>query len=285
MARAQSASNIAQLIIVTRLRKSLLTPHVLNGQLVSVMIDSLVSGAIGRKASSSSSRVGGPIDPNSRNGGMGLDGGTEEGGYHDSASAARNRGIDRAERLAHVSARPARRRASGRTAESFLSDPFNFYYAFYLPNQQMQAMRPRPIDTLNQAVAAPAILLADGPPRIVQPDFTLWRPDLRSSPPLLRPGSGTACKSLPVLAGSLEFRRHRARRSITVAQPPISPVSRSAVEPNANVSAARQQSRSRAGLVLSRGGGGGGGMMGGGGMGGGMGGMGGGGMGGMGGMM
>jgi len=35
-----------------------------------------------------------------------------------------------------------------------LSDPFNFYYAFYLPNQQMQAMRPRPIDTLNQAVAA-----------------------------------------------------------------------------------------------------------------------------------
>ncbi len=36
----------------------------------------------------------------------------------------------------------------------FLSDPFNFYYAFYLPNQQLQAMRPRPIDTLNQAVAA-----------------------------------------------------------------------------------------------------------------------------------
>ena len=35
----------------------------------------------------------------------------------------------------------------------FLSDPFTFYYAFYLPNQQLQALRPRPIDTLNQAVA------------------------------------------------------------------------------------------------------------------------------------
>ena len=33
------------------------------------------------------------------------------------------------------------------------SDPFTFYYAFYLPNQQLNAMRPRPIDTLNQAVA------------------------------------------------------------------------------------------------------------------------------------
>jgi hypothetical protein len=34
-----------------------------------------------------------------------------------------------------------------------VSDPFTFYYAFYLPNQQLQAMRPRPIDTLNNAVA------------------------------------------------------------------------------------------------------------------------------------
>jgi hypothetical protein len=32
------------------------------------------------------------------------------------------------------------------------SDPFAFYYAYYLPNQQMQAVRPRPIDTINQAV-------------------------------------------------------------------------------------------------------------------------------------
>ena len=34
-----------------------------------------------------------------------------------------------------------------------VSDPFAFYYMFYLPNQQLQSLRPRPIDTLNQAVA------------------------------------------------------------------------------------------------------------------------------------
>ena len=32
------------------------------------------------------------------------------------------------------------------------TDPFAFYYAYYLPNQQMQAMRPRPIDMINEAV-------------------------------------------------------------------------------------------------------------------------------------
>jgi hypothetical protein len=32
------------------------------------------------------------------------------------------------------------------------ADPFTFYYAFYLPNQQMQALRPKPIDIINQAV-------------------------------------------------------------------------------------------------------------------------------------
>ncbi len=32
-----------------------------------------------------------------------------------------------------------------------VSDPFTFYYAYYLPNQQVQALRPRPIDTINQA--------------------------------------------------------------------------------------------------------------------------------------
>jgi hypothetical protein len=32
------------------------------------------------------------------------------------------------------------------------SDPFTFYYAYYLPNQQMQSMRPTPMDTINQSV-------------------------------------------------------------------------------------------------------------------------------------
>ncbi len=34
-----------------------------------------------------------------------------------------------------------------------LTDPFQFYYGIYLPNQQLQSLRPRPIDTLNSAVA------------------------------------------------------------------------------------------------------------------------------------
>ena len=38
----------------------------------------------------------------------------------------------------------ARRRLSQRSV--------HFYYAFYLPNQQLQSLRPRPIDTLNQAM-------------------------------------------------------------------------------------------------------------------------------------
>jgi len=32
------------------------------------------------------------------------------------------------------------------------ADPFTFYYAYYLPNQQMQSMRPTPMDTINQSV-------------------------------------------------------------------------------------------------------------------------------------
>jgi hypothetical protein len=32
------------------------------------------------------------------------------------------------------------------------SDPFAFYYAFYLPNQQIQALRPKPQDTINENV-------------------------------------------------------------------------------------------------------------------------------------
>jgi hypothetical protein len=34
---------------------------------------------------------------------------------------------------------------------AILNDPFTFYYAVYLPNQQLQAMRPRPMDTIDSA--------------------------------------------------------------------------------------------------------------------------------------
>jgi hypothetical protein len=30
-----------------------------------------------------------------------------------------------------------------------LNDPFTFYYAIYLPNQQLQSLRPSPLDTIN----------------------------------------------------------------------------------------------------------------------------------------
>jgi len=33
-------------------------------------------------------------------------------------------------------------------------DPFAFYYAFYLPNQQLQALRPTPMDSINQAMVS-----------------------------------------------------------------------------------------------------------------------------------
>ena len=36
----------------------------------------------------------------------------------------------------------------------FGGDPFQFYYAYYLPNQAMLSMRNRPIDTLNQFTAS-----------------------------------------------------------------------------------------------------------------------------------
>jgi hypothetical protein len=36
---------------------------------------------------------------------------------------------------------------------AILNDPFSFYYAVYLPNQQLQAMRPMTSDTINSAMA------------------------------------------------------------------------------------------------------------------------------------
>src|SRR5271157_855029 len=50
----------------------------------------------------------------------------------------------------------ARAQAQATTPGAGLSniaiDPFTFYYAYYLPNQQLQSMRPTPMDTINQAV-------------------------------------------------------------------------------------------------------------------------------------
>jgi hypothetical protein len=40
----------------------------------------------------------------------------------------------------------------GAVTGDLLNDPFAFYYAVYLPNQQLQAMRPTPLDSVNQAL-------------------------------------------------------------------------------------------------------------------------------------
>jgi hypothetical protein len=42
--------------------------------------------------------------------------------------------------------------ATGLPGQNFLNDPFSFYYAIYLPNQQLQAMRPTPLDSVNDAM-------------------------------------------------------------------------------------------------------------------------------------
>ncbi len=47
---------------------------------------------------------------------------------------------------------PAERAVAQAPGTGLLADPFSFYYAIYLPNQQLQAMRPTASDPINQAV-------------------------------------------------------------------------------------------------------------------------------------
>ena len=56
-----------------------------------------------------------------------------------------------------LSAFPGRAEAQSATgtgldAGGLLNDPFTFYYAIYLPNQQLQAMRPGPLDAVSGAM-------------------------------------------------------------------------------------------------------------------------------------
>ena len=48
------------------------------------------------------------------------------------------------------------RRGEAQTAalspNGIFDDPFTFYYAYYLPNQQLQALRPSPLDSVNSAM-------------------------------------------------------------------------------------------------------------------------------------
>jgi hypothetical protein len=40
----------------------------------------------------------------------------------------------------------------GVSSGGFMSDPFQFYYSIYLPNQALQSMRPTPMDSINSAM-------------------------------------------------------------------------------------------------------------------------------------
>ena len=44
--------------------------------------------------------------------------------------------------------------AGALAGQGMLADPFSFYYAIYLPNQQLQSMRPTPLDSVNDALVA-----------------------------------------------------------------------------------------------------------------------------------
>jgi hypothetical protein len=54
--------------------------------------------------------------------------------------------------LAPAPARAQTNANLGSGLNNITADPFLFYYAFYLPNQQIQSLRPMPSDTINQAV-------------------------------------------------------------------------------------------------------------------------------------
>jgi hypothetical protein len=181
-------------------------------------------------------------------------------------------------------------RAQGTTlggGADLVADPFLFYYAFYLPNQQLQAMRSTPLDTINNAMVQrqyyaqtdrrglynPISPYADqaydpSKPFSQQNQERAARPYKFALNPSNSDGSG------PALYFNRTGNYHAGLRE--------------GRSKNANVYAGRSPNRLSAGRAAGGAGGGMGGGMGGmGGMGGGMGGMGGmgGGMGGMGGMM
>jgi hypothetical protein len=158
-----------------------------------------------------------------------------------------------------------------------IADPFTFYYAFYLPNQQLQSLRATPMDSVNSAMVSRQYYAQN---------------DRRG---LYNPISPYADQSYnPLAPYSQQGQEHSARPYRYALNPTNSdgtgpalyynrtgnyhPGMRSGHGRNANVSAGRTPNR-----LTGRGGGGGGGGMGGGGMGGMGGGMGG--MGGMGGGM
>jgi len=166
------------------------------------------------------------------------------------------------------------RQASAQTAANsvpgaaFFDDPFAFYYAIYLPNQQLQAMRPSPLDSVNEAMITRQYYTQSNQRSLYDPvspyaeTYDPLRPFSNQRERVARPNRFTHSPSNTNGRGpSLYFSR------MGTYYPDLA--GRSAQHKNANVASGRAAGRSRGGGM--------------GGMGGGMGGMGGG-MGGMGGM-
>ena len=98
-----------------------------------------------------------------------------------------------------------------------LNDPFAFYYAIYLPNQQLQAMRPAPLDAVNDAMVSRQYYAQQSRRDLYDP-ISPYSDTLRPAPALLR-SAGTRRPARTILARSVQHGRHGARRSTTTDRP------------------------------------------------------------------
>ena len=84
---------------------------------------------------------------------------------------------------------------AGLGGAGLLNDPFTFYYAIYLPNQQLQSLRSTPMDTINYGAMVTRQYYAQNDRRgLYRPDFPLFRPELRSAPSLFTTTGVGACR-------------------------------------------------------------------------------------------
>jgi hypothetical protein len=156
-----------------------------------------------------------------------------------------------------------------------LNDPFSFYYAFYLPNQQMQALRPTPMDSVNQAMMARQYFAQTERTALTNPISPFGDQGYDPLRPYSKQGQERAAR--PYLFASDPSNSDGTGPSLYFNRTgKYHPKLRTGRGPNANVNATALGRASKYTSGSRSGRGGGGGMMGGGMMGGGMGGMGGG---------
>ena len=93
---------------------------------------------------------------------------------------------------------------------NIIQDPFTFYYAYYLPNQQLQSMRPSPSDTINQQVINRQYYAQTGRESLYNP----ISPYAEEYDPLRPYSRQQGAERLPGRTGS-----HRVPRTATVPAP------------------------------------------------------------------